>query len=58
MPKPDSNNPLPPSESLSNSFLRSLFSMHKSMKEGKDMELVELEILEDTTDITGDSSNV
>lgn len=66
MTPPDSNNPPPPWETpsnafpLSDAFLRSLFSEHKSMREGKDMELVDLEILEDTTtddeSITGNES--
>lgn len=41
-----------------NPFLAYLMGQHKSMKEGKEYELVDLEILEDTTDdegVTGDS---
>lgn len=41
-----------------NPFLAYLMSQHKSVREGKKYELVDLEILEDTTDdegMTGDS---
>ena len=41
-----------------NPFLAYLMSQHKSVREGKKYELVDLEILEDTTDdegVTGDS---
>lgn len=41
-----------------NPFLAYLMGQHKSVREGKEYELVDLEILEDTTDdegVTGDS---
>lgn len=40
-----------------NPFLAYLMSQHKSVREGKKYELVDLEILEDTTEdgLTGDS---